>query len=278
MLAVGVLVTAIVAIVVFLALLGDDDSSVDTTDTSTTSTTAESTTTDTSVTASTSATSTSGSTTTESTTTVPSTTDSVTTAATDPTTATTAPDQDTYRTAVWPWPDSATRYAEPVEAARGFAVDFVGFTDPVVGEFQQGDSRSGEVEIRPVAGGPVTVVFVRQLDADNTWWVLGSATTNLTLDEPDALSTIESPLTVTGTALAFEGHVDVTLRADGVTEPLVATFATGGGDEPRPFETTLEWSASGADGGAVVLTTSGGEDGRIWEAAVTRVLFADTET
>lgn len=270
-LAAGVLISAIVIIVVVLALLGDNDSSVDTTDTSTTTaTTTESTSTETTASTSTDSVTSSSASTTES-----STTSSATTTSTAPTT-TTVLDPDTYRSAAWPWVDSATRFTDPVEAARSFAVDFIGFTDPIVGDFQQGDSRSGEVEIRPEASGPVTVVFVRQLGSDDTWWILGSATENITLTEPTAMSEVESPLTVAGTVLAFEGHVDIALRADGVTLPLVETFATGGGDVPRPFETTVEWSGTDSGGGALVLTTASAEDGRIWEAAVTRLLFNGT--
>ncbi len=269
-LAAGVLISAIVVIVVVLALLGNDDTSIDTTDTSTAgTTTTESTTAETTASTTDATTASSDSTTTAE----PTTTDST---ATSSSTTTPAPDPDTYRSAVWPWPESATRYTDPVDAALGFAVDFIGFTDPVVGEFQQGDSRSGEVEVRPVADGPVTVVIVRLLGSDDTWWVLGAATANITVTQPTAMSEIESPLTITGTALAFEGHVDVTMRTDGGTRPLVETFATGGGDVPRPFETTIEWSDPGAGGGALVLTTSGGEDDRIWEAAVTRILFDGT--
>ncbi len=178
-----------------------------------------------------------------------------------------------YVSAVWPWPGSTLRYTDPVEAATGFAVDFVGFTDPAVGEFQQGDSRSGEVEIRPSADGPITVVFVRQLGSDDTWWVLGSATANITVNRPSAMTAIESPQIVTGTALAFEGHIDVALRADGAQEPVATTFVTGGGAEPDAFFGTIEWVDSGATGGALVFTTSVADDGRVWEASVVRVLF-----
>lgn len=270
-LAAGVLISAIVIIVVVLALLGDSDTSVDTTDTSTTETTSETSTTDSASTQTTASTSTESVTSSSASTTESTTSSSATTASTAQTT--TVVDLATYRSAVWPWAESTTRFTDPVEAARSFAVDFVGFTDPIVGEFQQGDSRSGEVEIRPVASGPVTVVFLRQLGSDDTWWILGAATENITLTEPTAMSEVESPLTVAGTVLAFEGHVDIALTADGLTQPLVETFATGGGDQPRPFETTVEWSGTDTGGGALVLTTASAEDGRIWEAAVTRLLF-----
>jgi hypothetical protein len=52
-------------------------------------------------------------------------------------------------TAIFPYASGTVRYHDPVDAARGFAVDFAGFTDPLLGDFLQGDARSGEVEIRP---------------------------------------------------------------------------------------------------------------------------------
>ena len=75
-------------------------------------------------------------------------------------------------TAVWPFASSATRYSDPVSAARGFAADYAGFPDPVVGEFRQGDARSGEVPVQAKATGPITTVLVRELG--DSWWVLGS--------------------------------------------------------------------------------------------------------
>ncbi len=272
-LAATALIVVIVVIVLVLALLGDDDTPIDTTDTSAAASTTESTTTESTASTSTEPTTSSSDTSTTAETTVSTT---ASTSAETTASSTTVIDADTYRSAVWPWPDSSVRYTDPVAASQDFAVDFIGFVDPLVGEFQQGDGRSGEVEIRPVADGPVTVLFLRQLGPDDTWWILGAATVNITIDEPSALETIESPQNLCGTALAFEGHVDVTLRADGATEPVVETFVTGGGDQARAFEGSLEWADPETDGGALVLTTSGGEDSRIWEAAVVRVLFDGT--
>ena len=59
------------------------------------------------------------------------------TTSTIPATTTTPPARSTtpvdLSTAVWPWPSSSVRYQDPVAAAHGFSVDFVGFVDPVVG-------------------------------------------------------------------------------------------------------------------------------------------------
>ena len=212
----------------------------------------------------------------------PTTTEAPTTAAptTAPTTApstttpsTPAPAPGDTATAVFPDPSTALRFDDPVAAARAFAVDFVGFTDPVIGDFAQGDSRSGEVEVRPRAEGPATTVFVRQLGTDGSWWVLGSATVNITLDSPATGDTITSPVGLTGSALAFEGHVNVEVRQDGASEPIGTGFVTGGGDMMRPFSGEVAFTAPTAEQGALVLLTYGGEDDRVLQAVVIRVAF-----
>jgi Immunoglobulin-like domain of bacterial spore germination len=189
------------------------------------------------------------------------------------TTATVTPAPDDTATAVFPDPSSPQRFDDPVAAARAFAVDFVGFTDPVLGELMRGDARSGEVEVRPLADGPVTTVFVRQLGPDDTWWVLGSATGGIVLDTPASGDTVTSPVTLAGRALAFEGNVEVEVREDGAREPIGTGVVTGGGDVERPFDGEVEFSAPTADRGALVLLTRSAEDGRVWQAAVTRVQF-----
>ncbi|MGI9596701.1 MAG: Gmad2 immunoglobulin-like domain-containing protein, partial [Acidimicrobiales bacterium] len=179
-----------------------------------------------------------------------------------------------YETAVWPWFDSTTRYDVPVAAAAGFAGRFIGCEDPIIGPVRQGDGRSGEVEVRPAAGGPITTVFVRQLGADDTWWVLGAVTANIVIAEPEALAEIDSPLEVSGQAQAFEGVVGLQLRADGSNTPLIDGAVIGGGTELRPFDGEFTWTNPGSGFGALVLTTENMDDGRVWEASVIRVAFA----
>lgn len=177
-------------------------------------------------------------------------------------------------TAVFPFASSTARFHDPVDAARAFAVDFVGFTDPLVGEFRQGDARSGEVEVRPTADGPVTSVFVRQLTPGQSWWVLGAATDNIATDAPGPGDTIGSPVTVSGNAVAFEGVVNVEIRQDGTRQPLGTGTVMGGGDILRPFSGQITFSRPSADYGAVVFLTRSEQDGRVWEATVVRVRFS----
>jgi hypothetical protein len=197
-----------------------------------------------------------------------------TTQATEPST-TTAPPAAPVDTSTAVFPDaSGARFYDPEDAARAFAVDFVGFTDPLVGEFMQGDARSGEVEVRPMADGPATTVFVRQLGTDGSWWVLGSATANITTDAPGPGDAITSPVTVSGSAVAFEGTVAVEVRQDGAREAIGTGIVTGGGDVPRPFSGQISFSSPTADHGALVFLTRSEQDGRVWEAGVIRVRFA----
>ena len=181
---------------------------------------------------------------------------------------------DALRTAIWPWAATDTRYDAPVRAATSFATDFLGFDDPIVGEFTAGDSRSGEIELRTFANGPVTVVFVRQLTADDTWWILGAASENIIIDEPATGDEVTSPLTVSGSASAFEGTVDVELRADGNGEPIFNGFVTGSGaPEPGPYSETFAFTSPGASGGALVMLSRSPEDGSVLEASALRIFY-----
>lgn len=177
-------------------------------------------------------------------------------------------------TAIWPWADTSVRFTDPVDAATSFATDFLGFDEPVVGEFLPGDSRSGEVELRPGDTGPVTVVFVRQLGEDDEWWVLGSAAENIVVDAPETLSVAESPLLVSGSALAFEGTVEVEIRADGNGEAIATSFVTGsGGPDAGPFEGSIDFEPPDVSGGAVVFISRSPRDDTVLEASSLRIFF-----
>ncbi|MGZ6885666.1 MAG: Gmad2 immunoglobulin-like domain-containing protein [Acidimicrobiia bacterium] len=178
-------------------------------------------------------------------------------------------------TAVWPFAASRTRYSDPAAAARAFAVTYLGFVDPVVGRFRQGDSRSGEIVIKPMSSGPETTVTVRKLAPDETWWVLAASTPNLQLASPTATESVTSPVTLSGTSTAFEGTVSVEIRQDGTLTPLTTGFVTGGANgQIGPFSKAITFPTPTADGGSVVLKTFGTENNVLWEASVVRLRFA----
>lgn len=164
--------------------------------------------------------------------------------------------------AMWPRPSSEVRFDDPVAAARSFAVYVAQFEDPVVGEFRQGDSRSGEVSVQPFENAPATEVLVRRLSDDN-WYVIGSLTEDITVDQPASGVTLSSPQPLSGQALAFEGHVQVQLlgyRPDGRSERLALSYVTGSGAPPAgPFTGSLDWSRGSAElepTGVVVFWTT----------------------
>jgi hypothetical protein len=71
-------------------------------------------------------------------------------------------------TAIWPFGDSDTRYTEPAQAAQGFAVDYLGFTAPVIGPVATADDAVATVGVQPTPTGPVTTVSLRQLGSDRS--------------------------------------------------------------------------------------------------------------
>jgi hypothetical protein len=197
-----------------------------------------------------------------------------TTTTTEPATTTTTPfatvDADLP---VFPDPTTSQRFDDPVSVATAFAAQLVGFTNPTVGPFAEGDSRSGEIEIRGIPDGAPTVVLVRQLD-DDAWWVIGAETDAIRLATPAAREAITSPQPLLGQAYAYEGNVSVRLYADGTQEPIGETFVTGRGDGVLgDFSGEIEFDPGGATHGVLVLTSNSGDDGAPIEAQVVRVRF-----
>lgn len=177
-------------------------------------------------------------------------------------------------TAVWPVEGSSVAYDDPVEAARGFAEDYLGFTSPIVGELMQGDSRSGEIEVRANEDGAVTLVLVRQLSGEDTWSVLAAIAEDIELTEPASGTAIASPVALEGRAMAFEGTVQVEVRDDATVDPIGKGFVTGGFAEMGPFDGSVDFAPPATEHGAIVLFTTSAEDGRVLSATVLRVAFA----
>jgi hypothetical protein len=176
---------------------------------------------------------------------------------------------------IFPDPATSQRFEDPVALVSTFARDFVGMTDPVIGELMQGDSRSGEIEVRGFAEGAPTTVLVRQLE-DDSWFVIGAVTDSIQPATPEPGATVTSPIALSGQAYAFEGTVQVELRVDGMVEPLAETFVTGRGDGVLgDYEGELPYDPQPAGTYATVLYLSeGGEDGAPIQFAATRVLLS----
>jgi len=187
-------------------------------------------------------------------------------------TTTTIPTQPS--TAIWPLASTSTRFATPMLAAQTFALDYLGFTNPVVEPFQQGDTRSGEVPVRSSLSGVRTTILVRQVTSDDTWWVIGAVSPNILLSAPSALQVITSPVHLVGTSTAYEGVVNVEIRQDANLVPLVRTTVMGGSmGVMGPFSTTLAYKTPTSSSGAIVMYTRSAKDGSVLEASVLRVAF-----
>jgi hypothetical protein len=209
----------------------------------------------------------------------PSTTTSAASTTTGTSATTTTSPQSALSTAVWPTAASGARYGAPLAVARAFALDYLHFVDPIVGKFQQGDARSGEVPVRtPAEGttpGPVTTVIVRQIDA--SWWVLGAATPNIVLTQPATLATISSPVRLRGTSTAFEATVNVSIRQDDAAKPLVESFLMGGSNgQMGPFNGSFTFATPTSSYGAIMLYTISSANGHIAEATVIRVRLSSS--
>jgi Immunoglobulin-like domain of bacterial spore germination len=181
--------------------------------------------------------------------------------------------------AVWPTVASGVRYHTPVSVARAFSIEYLHFVNPIVGQFEQGDARSGEVPIHTTVEarsfGPTTTVIVRQIDG--AWWVLGAATPNIRLTQPAALATISSPVQLRGASTAFEATVNLSIREDDVAEPIVESILMGGSNgQMGPFNASFTFAAPTSSYGAIVLYTISPANGHVAEATVIRVRLSST--
>lgn len=240
------LLPSFVAVLALTAISCGDSESATTTDPTTT---AQTTTVQT-TTASVPTTTASVPTTTVETTTVP-TTDAPTTTVVSPT-----------QPAIWPAGDIV--FATP-EAAAGDFVQVVLGVPPLLGDFQAGDSRSGEIEVfSPGEGSPVSrsVLFLRQLGPSDGWFVIGAANSAINITTPQTGAEITvGPLTVAGLARGFESTVLVRAFVSGRATPLLDEVITAGGAfaTSEPYSVTVD--LSGAPVRSVVTLLVRGDTG-----------------
>jgi hypothetical protein len=184
-------------------------------------------------------------------------------------------------------PAAATRpgSADAVRTAIAYMHREVGMRNPVAGHFRPTGTGTGEVAVRPRLGegdrsftGPVTVVSLQRLRT--VWYVLGTRTSDIRVTSPAPLVKISSPVTVTGSALAFEGTVQVTITEDRYGRDVVLGrgSVTGRGDgTPGPFSGRIAFRRpSGTTGSIVFAEISAVEDGGALKATVVRVRFDRT--
>jgi hypothetical protein len=180
------------------------------------------------------------------------------------------------QTAIWPFASTVTRFGDPVLAAEAFATDYLGFTSPLVGFFQQGDSRSGEVPVKATPTGPVTTIILRRLTSANSWWVLGASCPDIMVMAPSAMESIASPVLLKGRSTAYEAVLSVEVLQDETLTPLKSATVMGGSmGTMGPFSKSVSFALPSYRRGALLFRTHSAKDGHVVEASVIRVAFLE---
>jgi hypothetical protein len=159
-------------------------------------------------------------------------------------------------------------------AARAFAIEYLGMTDPFVEEGEE--PLPQPISVRATERGPETLIWTEQ-PTPGRFVITSVASPNLHFTSPGAGGSISSPLTVAGLGRAFEGTVQIEVRQDGQLfgQNLGATFATGSaGPDLGPFEATLTIDPPTTQHGSIVLWVASAEDGTTLEATVIPIRFA----
>lgn len=184
--------------------------------------------------------------------------DTTTTTTTSPTTTSFEVVVDPYDVA-FPSPTSSQRFEEPQTAARAFATSVLGFTTVQLDEFVPEGPDEGSVTIRarPSADGygeldpsarnvppPVDTRVRLRRSGDETWFVLGSDTAEIVVEIPAPGSSLATPFETRGEAFAFEGTVEVIVRAQENLGELGAGVVNGSqAAPPAPFSGQITFSS-----------------------------------
>lgn len=157
------------------------------------------------------------------------------------------------------WPGADTVFSTPEEAAEDFVSTALGVPSSL-GEFMQGDSRSGEIEVvfAPEDGVSSTVrsvLLLRQLGPSDGWYVLAAVNDSITIDAPESMAEVSADiLTVEGSGRGFEGTLHVAARVAGAAEDLDEQIAQAGSLEtPEPFSVELDLSSATAGDTVMVI-------------------------
>jgi len=163
------------------------------------------------------------------------------------------------------WPAADVKFETPEAAAEDFVANVLGVA-PTLGEFRQGDSRSGEIEVfSPGEGDTGRSVFrglllLRQLGSDDGWFVVAAVNDNASIVVPaSGEQVVAGPLTVEGVARGFEANVVVTAFVAGAAAEVLDQQITMGGafEAPEPFSVTLDLSRA-APGNTITVLVRGG--------------------
>ena len=166
---------------------------------------------------------------------------------------------DLEQPAIWPLADAV--FETPDDAARSF-VGSVFKVPPVFGEYQAGDSRSGEIDVL-IGEQPAVVrstLLLRQLGPDDGWFVIGAVNPHMTIARPEARAVVSAGmLTVSGTARGFEAQISITAYIAGDSRQVVSQryALAGSAESSEPYSVELDL-ASAPTGSTVMIVVKGG--------------------
>jgi hypothetical protein len=173
---------------------------------------------------------------------------------------------------------SPTGFGTPEEAAEAFMATFFPDSTATLGEFQQGDNRSGEMEVlRPNEGGGtanVAATLLLRIDDFDNWQVFAAVNPFVTIEEPEAgIEVRRAPLTVSGVGRGFEANLNIrAMDLDGV-EVAQAIGTGGSAAEPLPYAVELDLSEVSPVTPLLIVTSGGvGLEGDPGEFAAIRVI------
>ena len=176
------------------------------------------------------------------------------------------------------------------QAAKAAAVTFLrelGMRDPVAAAYHRSGEVVAQVGLHPRAGeggrpfDQVTTVVDLHRYAYG-WVSTGAQAVNtIEVDQPLPYSRIESPVTVSGLSVSYEGTVHVSVLEDrrGPDRLLGRGVVNGGGTELAPFQGSITFrdQTVGVDAGWVVLSGDTGTGDGIVSATAVRIRFVNSD-
>jgi Immunoglobulin-like domain of bacterial spore germination len=176
------------------------------------------------------------------------------------------------------------------QAAKAAAVTFLrelGMPDPVAATYHRSGEVIAQVGLHPRSGegdrkfDQVTTVVDLHRYADG-WVPTGAqAVDAIEVDQPLPYSRIESPVTVSGLSVSYEGTVHVSVLEDrrGPDRLLGKGVVNGGGTELAPFQGSIAFrdQSPGVDAGWVVFSGDTGTGDGIVSATAVRVRFVNSD-
>jgi len=184
--------------------------------------------------------------------------ESTTTGGDDTTTTTTEP-AESGLVALWPADGGEDT---PEAAATGFMDRYFPGAAVTYGEFAEGDSQSGEIEVlgggEGGGGGRLrSTLVLRQLD--DGWAVIAAQNPNVTIDSPEAQAEVPAgePVTVEGEGRGFEATILVRVETIDGTGLFGDVGAGGSAATPEPYSVTVDVGSDDLTGQTLAIIAKG---------------------